>query len=279
MFPPGTVRAMSARERGSASLGPAAAYERHVGRYGAELAEALIAVTGVRPGMRALDVGCGPGALTVALADLLAGESVCAVDPSEAFVGACRSRVPTARVVKGVAEELPFSDAEFDVVLAQLVLNHLSDVPRGVREMRRVARPGAIVAASVWDFASGMPMLRNFWDAARSVDPGGATRAGAGRRPAFSEPEQLRKLWREAGFGHVEVGTLQVGHRYDGFEDFWASFEAGYGASGRYLASLDGTTRRALRREVQRRLGAPEGPFELGACARYVRGFVPAQRR
>jgi SAM-dependent methyltransferase len=276
MFSRVAASGMSTSDRHPASLAQADAYELHVGRYAAELAEGLIAAAGLRLGMRALDVGCGPGALTVALADLLGGDSVCGVDPSETFVEACRSRAPAVRVVTGVAEKLPFADSEFDAVLAQLVLNHMSDVQRGVAEMRRVARAGAIVAASVWDFADGMPMLRSFWDAALSVDPAGATAAGAGRRPAFSEPEQLSQLWREIGFSQVEVDTLHVRHRYASFEDFWTSFEAGYGASGSYLASLDGSTRQALLREVQRRLGAPEGSFELAACARYVRGLVPA---
>jgi SAM-dependent methyltransferase len=268
--------AMSASGQQPVSLEPAEAYELHVGRYAAELAGALIAAAGVRPGMRALDVGCGPGALTAALSEVLGGGSVRAIDPSGAFVEACRSRVPTTRVVRGMAEELPFADSEFDAVLAQLVLNHMSDVPRGVAEMRRVARPGAIVVASVWDFADGMPMLRSFWDAARSVDPAGAIAAGAGTQPAFSDPERLRVLWEGAGLDEVTLGALQVGHRYDDLDDFWASFEAGYGASGRYLASLDGGTRRALREEVDRRLGEPEGAFDLHARAWYVCGRVPA---
>ena len=62
------------------------AYDRHVGRYGAPLAAALIAFARVEPGMRALDVGCGPGALTAALAERLGAASVSAADPSEPFV-------------------------------------------------------------------------------------------------------------------------------------------------------------------------------------------------
>lgn len=276
MFARAAAVAMSASEQRPVSLGAAAAYELHVGRYAAELAEALIAAVGLRRGMRALDVGCGPGALTAALADLLGAERVCAVDPSESFVEACRSRAPGVRVLEAVVEELPFADAEFDTVLAQLVLNHISDVPRGVAEMRRVAGPAAIVAASVWDFVDGMPMLRRFWDAARSVDPAGAIAAGAGRQPAFSDPARLRVLWEGAGLGEIDLGRLQVRHRYDDLDDFWTSFEAGYGASGRYLASLDEATRLALREEVDRRLGAPEGAFDLRARAWYVCGRVPA---
>ena len=59
------------------------AYDRLVGSYGPPLAEALIAFAQVEPGMRALDVGCGPGALTAVLAERLGTANVCAADPSE----------------------------------------------------------------------------------------------------------------------------------------------------------------------------------------------------
>lgn len=171
--------------RGS-SHSAVSAYERHVGRYGRELATAMIAAVRIRPGMRALDVGCGPGALTQALAELLRAENVSAIDPSEPFVGTCRARARGVDVRIGVAEELPFPDAEFDAVLAQLLLNHMRDARRGAGEMVRVARAGGVVAASVWDFAAGMKMVRTFWDAAIAVDPDGAAAAGAGKPAPFT---------------------------------------------------------------------------------------------
>ena len=136
------------------------AYERHVGRYAKELSAGLIRVAGVRAGQSALDVGCGPGGLAVALAGLLGDENVAAVDPSERFVEVCRSRIPGADVRIGVAENLPFDDASFDAVLAQLVVQDIVDARNGVAEMRRVARPGGVVSGCVWDFESGMPLLR-----------------------------------------------------------------------------------------------------------------------
>jgi SAM-dependent methyltransferase len=146
-------------------------YDRHVGRYAPRLSAAMIAAPGVARGERVLDVGCGPGGLTRALADLLGADAVAAVDPSDTIVDACRERVPSADVRLARAEALPFADGTFDVVLSQLVINFLEDADAGLSEMRRVAKPGGTVAGCVWDYADGMRMLRTFWDAAIELDP------------------------------------------------------------------------------------------------------------
>ena len=120
-------------------------YEGRIGRYGPELAAALMRAAGVERGQRALDVGCGAGALTLPLAELLGPANVAGVDPDEAAVAACRERVPGADVRVAGAEDLPFPAGEFDVVLAQLVVSLMDDARAGVREMKRVARPGVVV--------------------------------------------------------------------------------------------------------------------------------------
>ena len=98
---------MSIVENGSAVL----PYDRHVGRYSPALATRLIDRVGVRPGWRALDVGCGTGALTAALAQLLGAGRVAAVDPSPTAVEVCGERVPVADVRLAPAEQLPFEFA------------------------------------------------------------------------------------------------------------------------------------------------------------------------
>jgi SAM-dependent methyltransferase len=250
-------------------------YDHHVGRYSPELAAALIAVAGVEPGQRALDVGCGTGALARALAALLGAEPVAAIDPAEASVRKCKQRVPGADVRVARAEELPFGDSEFDTALAQLVVPWMRDPPEGVAEMRRVVRPGGVVAACTWDFASGMTMLRTFWDAAVAVDRRRATQAGALDRTRLCDPSELRALWARVGLLAIDAGELVVGADYADFDDFWWPFPAGVGGSGTYCASLDEAGREALREEVRRRLGSPTGPFRLTARAWYVRGQRP----
>jgi SAM-dependent methyltransferase len=254
-------------------------YDRHVGRYSSELARALIEVAGIKRGQRALDVGCGTGALAEALAALLGADSVTAIDPSPASVETCARRVPGVDARAGRAEALPFGDGEFDAALAQLVVPWMSDPARGVGEMRRVVRPGGVVAACTWDFASGMTMLRSFWDAAVAVDRRKATQAGALDRTRLCDPHELRELWAGIDLEEIDAGELVVAAEYADFDDLWWPFTAGVGGSGRYCASLDEAGREALREEVHRRLGSPAGPFRLTARAWYVRGRPPGADR
>lgn len=252
---------------------PADGYDRYIGRYSHQLASDLIQMAGVRRGQRVLDVGCGPGALTTALVEVLAPDSVSAVDASEAYVEACRSRSPGADVRLGVAESLPFPDGEFDAVLAQLVINLLADDEVGVREMARVARPGGVVAAAVWA-RHGMPLLEAFWDAAAAVAREGVARFGETGTVGYRR-QQLGELWGRCGLANVSVGELTSTAVYEDFADLWAPIEAGVGRPGELCRSLEPEARERLHSEMHRRLGAPPGEFRLTASAWWARGTVP----
>jgi SAM-dependent methyltransferase len=245
------------------------AYDRFMGRYSGQLAPRLIEFAGIEPGMRVLDVGCGPGALAERLAERVGSERVSAVDPSEPFVAACVERVPGADVRRANAEELPWSEGAFDAALAQLVVNFMRDAHAGVAEMRRVVRPGGTVAACTWDYGDGMQMLRAFWDAARTLDPDAPDEA---RTMRFRTSQELEELWRRVGFDDVETGPLVVETTYADFDDFWEPLTLGVGPAGSYCTSLAPPPREALREELFVRLGSPAGPFTLTARAWAVRG-------
>jgi SAM-dependent methyltransferase len=253
----------------------AGAYDRHVGRYGAPLAAALIAFARVESGMCALDVGCGPGALTAALAERLGEASVCAADPSEPFAEACRTRLPGVEVVVATAEALPFADHTFDATLSQLVVNFMRDPEAGVREMARVTRPGGVVASCVWDYAGEMTLLRAFWDAAREVDRDRAAALDEGVIMRWCADGELAELWRDAGLRAVHFGQLVVRAGYTDFEDLWSPLPSGVGPSGAFCKSLDDKRRAGLHDAYRSRLRVGEGPFELTARAWAVTGFVP----
>jgi SAM-dependent methyltransferase len=240
-------------------------YDRFVGRYLPELGAAFADAAGVRPGQRAVDIGCGPGGLTRELVARLGAESVTALDPSASFVVACRERNPGVDVRLGIAEQLPFADRLFDVALASLVVPFMQDPVRGVREMARVA---SVVAACVWDYGEGMEMLRVFWEAAAAVDPDAPGEKGL----IGGSAGDLGRIFGEAGLGRIEESALDVGAEYADFDDWWEPFTYGIGPAGSYCVSLDEEHRAALREECRRRLGDPQAPFRAPARAWYAVG-------
>jgi ubiquinone/menaquinone biosynthesis C-methylase UbiE len=241
-------------------------YDRFMGRFSRRLAPLFADFAGVDAGMAVLDVGCGPGALTEELARRLGGDRVAAADPSEPFVEGCRRRVPEADVRLAPAEQLPWDDDRFDAALSQLAVNFMADAPAAARELGRVLRPGGTAAACTWE-QDGMQMLTSFWDAAKAVAPDAPKGEQAAR---YRSEEELRGLWRDAGFGEVVSAKLEVSFTYERFEDFWQPYTAGVGPAGAFLVGLPEETREAIREEARRRMG--DGPFELRGIACAVRG-------
>jgi SAM-dependent methyltransferase len=246
----------------------AAAYGRFMGRYSELLADSFADVAGLAAGQRALDVGCGPGALTARLVDRIGVDHVAAIDPSAPFVAAVEARFPGIDVRRGRAEELPYEDDTFDAALAQLVVHFMDDPVVGLREMARVTRPGGVVATCVWDFAGGRSPLSTFWSAVEEVDPGAGTEAGL---PGAREGH-LVELATEAGLADVTPSELTVCVPYAGFEEWWEPYTLGVGPAGSYLAGVDGEVYDELLARCRGVL--PDGPFEVSATAWCVRGTV-----
>jgi SAM-dependent methyltransferase len=249
--------------------GPAADYDRFMGRYTPTLASALADAAGVSAGMRVVDVGCGPGGLAGELAARVGSKNVAAIDPAAQFAAACRDRNPGADVREGVAEELPWPDDTFDAALSSLVIAFMSDPDRGVREMARVTRPGGTVAACMWDMAGGgMTMLRDLWHAMREVDPG----APGERRLAGTGDGDIAHRLTRAGLEKVAAGVLTASAGYADFDDFWIPLTFGVGPAGQHLRSLSAEQQTTVRESLRARL--PPGAFTLDARAWYARGVV-----
>ena len=252
-----------------------AAYDAYMGRYSRLLAPAFARAAGVEPGDTVVDVGCGPGALTGHLVELVGPAAVYACDPSPSFVEACAARHPGVTVTAGRAESIPFPTDHADHALAQLVLHFVSDPEQAAREMARVARPGGTVAACVWDFGEGMEMLRAFWDAAVSVRPDAPVEANTMR---FGRLGEIAALLEAVGLTTITESELAVSSTYESFDELWAGFLAGVGPAGSYCAGLPDADRDHVRRALEDRLGSPSGPFTLGAVARCAVGTVPDTR-
>src|ERR1700748_603437 len=159
------------------------AYGQFIGRYAEQLSVQFADLAGAGPGQRLLDVGCGPGALTAELVRRAGADAVRAVEASGSFAASVRGRLPGVDIQVAKAEDLPFAADTFDTALAQLVVHFMADPVLGLREMRRVTRPGGTVAPCVWDHAGDRGPLSVFWSAVRAVDPGATDESGlAGAR-------------------------------------------------------------------------------------------------
>jgi ubiquinone/menaquinone biosynthesis C-methylase UbiE len=158
----------------------------------------------LRAGMDLLDVGCGPGTITVDFARIVAPGSVTGIDRSEEVVTQAAAYAAAqgvdATFRAGDVYALDMADASFDVVHAHQVLQHLSDPVAALREMRRVVRVGGIVAARDGDYSSFAwaplePRLERWLDIYRQV---------ARRNNAEPDAGRFLKGWAlEAGFTDV----------------------------------------------------------------------------
>ncbi|HEY2937613.1 MAG TPA: class I SAM-dependent methyltransferase [Gaiellaceae bacterium] len=251
-------------------------YEAYVGRWSRLVARELLDWLAVPPGRDWLDVGSGTGALASTILAAAAPASVTGVDPAEGFVAHARSAVPDATFVVGDAQHLPFEDDSFDAVVSGLVLNFVADPALAVGEMRRVARPGAAVAAYVWDYAGRMELMRWFWDTAAELDPV-ARELDEGRRfRAFERPENLERLFTDAGHEDVRSRAIDVPTVFRDFDDYWEPFLGGQGPAPAYAMSLDEKARGRLRELLRERLPAEDdGSISLVARAWAVRGSKP----
>jgi SAM-dependent methyltransferase len=247
----------------------AEAYDRFMGRYSIPLSSTFASLAGVAAGQRALDVGCGPGALTTELVQRLGASAVAAVDPSESFVAAARKRHPEVRVEHASAESLPFPDDAFDAALAQLVVHFMADPIAGLREMARVTLKGGVVAACVWDLArGGQGPLSLYWEVARELDPeveDESELAGTGEG-------HLGELFDLAGLDTIEESSLTVRVEHATFEDWWEPYTLGVGPAGSYAARLSPERQIELRERCRERL--PDAPFVLTARAWAARGLA-----
>jgi SAM-dependent methyltransferase len=241
-------------------------YDRFMGQFSGRLGPVFADFAGVEATGRALDVGCGPGALTVELTERLGAVNVAGIDPSETFVEAARERNPEVDVRHAPAERIPFADNAFDFALAQLVVHFMTDAVVGLREMARVTRSGGVVAACVWDYYGGTAPLSPFWAALEEFDPA----AESDSHLAGARDGHLGELFVAAGLVDVQQSALSVAVEFASFEEWWAPYELGVGPAGAYVERLDDARRQELRELCRARM--PQSPFTITGRAWAARG-------
>jgi SAM-dependent methyltransferase len=201
------------------------AYERFIGRWSSLVAARFLEWLALPGGLRWVDVGCGTGTLSEAILDTQDPTSVDGVEPSAGPIRTATQRLgDRAKLHQAPPENLPLPDGSADIVVSELVLNFITDLPAALNEMKRVAQ-GGIVAAYVWDYSGGMDILRLFWDAADDVDPDGIM--DESRRFPLCRPEALASAFVNADLRDPELVPLDIPTPFSDFDDLRTPFTGG----------------------------------------------------
>jgi SAM-dependent methyltransferase len=225
---------------------------------------------------RWLDVGCGTGVFTELVLNRCSPGALVAIDPAAAQIDYARNQ-PMAQAAEfrvADAQSLPFPDRSFDVLASALVLNFIPDRTRALSEMRRVGRPGGVVAAYVWDFAGGRGTAWPLAHGMRQMGMDVPTVPGT----ADSSVDALRSLLERAGLTDIASRPIEITVAYSSFDDFWRSQVPPFTPAGKVVAALNETDRAKLAEAVQGAIPTDlDGIIAYSACANAIKARVPEQ--
>lgn len=213
------------------------------------LAARLADTAGAVSARRVLDIGCGTGATTRAVARALdAGGECLGVDVSVPMIEAARAReaLPNARFLVADAQRHAFETAAFDMLVSRFGVMFFDDPVAAFANLRRAAAPGARLCVLAWRGPDQNPFMTVAGRAAapllqEAAMPLSAPAPGAPGQFGFADPERVRRILDAGGWQDIEIQPLDVGCRMP--ESALERYFTRLGALGQALHRVDSATR------------------------------------
>ncbi len=185
----------------------------------------------LHPGMTLLDAGCGPGSITLGLAEALAPGAVTGIDANANVIATARAlaserAITNVRFEAGDVCALPFEHARFDAAFMHAVLQHLSDPLAALREVRRVLKPGAVIGVADADLAYGHMIYPTSPALDAALDLTVRLRIASGGTP--NAGRRLRALLEDAGFVGTAASVVAECEGTSEATERTAAFQAAY---------------------------------------------------
>jgi ubiquinone/menaquinone biosynthesis C-methylase UbiE len=211
----------------------------------------LVAHLDLRPGVTVLEVAGGPGETGLEVAAALTGGTVILSDRSPAMVEVARRAAAAARLENVQlrlldAESIDLADAVVDRVVCRFGYMLLPDPAAGLRETRRVLRPGGRLAFAVWGPAAENEWATTLWDVLERLTDLPPAKPGGPGMFALGDPDTLNRLVAEAGFEVRAVQPIAVEWTYADFDDYWHAQTSLNGGLARLLPTLTTDEREAI---------------------------------
>ena len=251
-----------------------AAYERFMGRWSRAVGGDFLRWVGAPQHADWIDVGCGTGIFTQLILDTCAPRTVIGIDPEPAQIEHARRQSFASRADfrVGDAQQLPFDAASFDIVASALVINFVPDRTKALEEMRRVGRPGGIIAGYVWDFAAEASPS---WPMRMGLQKQGYHIAD---RPGTEDSTivALQALFTRVGLEAVSTTTFEVTVPYPNFDDFWQAQTPSFSPITKKLSAMTAAERSVGRKSVRSLVSVePDDQITYSARANAIKARIP----
>jgi ubiquinone/menaquinone biosynthesis C-methylase UbiE len=206
-------------------------YRAQSAAIGSEVTKAIVEEARIVPGLRVLDVACGSGEPAISIADLLQGSGeVVGIDISAQPLQVARERASRRRLgnvefLQADIHQLPFPDGSFDRAVSRFGIMFFSDLPRALRELHRVLKPGGRTSHLAWG-SIRQPYFETTVGVVLEMLPELSLPAAGRGMFQFGEPGTLTARLQEAGFTDIEEKVKTVPWNWPGTpEELWAYFQ------------------------------------------------------